>query len=193
MDKNNFIRIKYTDSFEKIQVRLRKFNFDCIFKRNEWKAVPRKIARILQKRPNFITEDDVIFHPELLKESNLKIGLKRFGAYGDLIQLIPVVKYLKRTTNNKFYLLTNNQYIKDFKSFNVFDDVFQQNINRKLFDKVIYLDGVLEKDHSLTNHQRAMHRIKIFEEFFYIHIDKYDFSVNISDKDKKFIKEVLKR
>jgi hypothetical protein len=38
------------------------------------------------------------------------------------------------------------------------------------------LDGVLENDHSLKNEQRNMHRVKIYERFFNISIDKYDFA-----------------
>jgi hypothetical protein len=189
----DLIKIKYTNSYERLQVILHKYNFDKIFIRNKWESIPRKIAKELLKRRNFISEEDTIFNPGILKQENLKIALDRFGAYGDLLQLIPVVKYLKRKTTHKIYLLTNSQYINDFKSFKIFDDVYLNNINRKIFDKVIYLNGVLESDHSLTNHQRAMHRIKIFEEFFYIHIDKYDFEVFISKVDKNFIKKVLNR
>lgn len=187
----DYVKIKYTDCYEKLLVVIDKFNFTKEFIRNEWAWVPKRVAVKLLKNNYFITEQDILFNPEIFKQANLKIGLKRFGAYGDLLQLIPVVKYLKRTTNNKYYLLTNNCYIHDFKSFNVFEDVLKFNTPRGKFDKIIYLDGVLEKDHSNTNHERFLHRIHILEEFLQINVDYYDFSVSISSVDRNYTKEVL--
>ncbi len=187
----DFVKIKYTDCYEKLLVIIDRYNFTKEFIRNEWTWVPKHVAVKLLKNNYFITEQDIIFNPDIFKKAGLKIGLKRFGAYGDLLQLVPIVKYLKRTTNNKYYLLTNDCYIEDFKKYNIFDDVFKSNKARNWFDKVIFLDGVLEKDHSNSNHERYLHRIHIVEEFFNINLDYYDFSVNINSSDKKYVSEML--
>ena len=188
-------RIKYTDSYENIRINLDKLNISISFERNVFKEVSQEVADILLKNPIFLSEHDLIFNPELLKYANLKLGIKRFGACGDIIQLIPIIKYLKKTTNNKYYLLTNPKYVNDFKSYGLFEDVFESNYSRNFFDKMIYLDGVLEQDHSNSNVERTIHRVKLYEKFFNIQLDEYDFSVNGIDTNKynEAINAILQR
>jgi len=186
------IKVKYTDSYEKIRKNIPLHDFTHEFKRDVWFAVPVNIAIILLKDQRFIAEDDIIFSPAIFNAAGLNIGLKRFGAFGDLIQLIPIVKHLKKISTNKYTLITNKQYVNDMKEFGVFDNVLPTGTIYAVFDKVIYLDGVAEKDHSLTNHQHLMHRVNIFEEFLNIHLTDYDFSVNINEHHKKVVDEVLK-
>jgi hypothetical protein len=184
--------VKYTDHMEEIQIKILQKNYISHFKRNVWKEVPDEIGKMLLKDPCFMSTEDVVFDKETFNNSNMKIGLKRFGAFGDLLMLLPVVRYLKRTTQNKYFLITNPQYVKIMKKTQVFDGVIENSqLRKEKFNKVYYLDGVLEKDHSLTNHQRMMHRIKIYEEFFQITLDKYDFEFTISDKDKEHVESVL--
>lgn len=49
-------------------------------------------------------------------------------------------------------------------------------MDKNKYDRVFYLDGVLECDHSLTADARMKHRVHLYEEFFGIKVDKYDFS-----------------
>lgn len=186
-----FIKIKYTDGYDKIRKNIPSHDFTCEFKRNEWADVPLNIALILLKDTRFICEDDLIFSPAIFNAAGLKIGIKRFGAFGDLIQLIPIIKHLRKISNNRYTLITNKQYVDDMKDFAVFHDVVVSGSDMTRFDKVIYLDGVAEQDHSLTNHQRHMHRVKIFEEFLNISVSVYDFNVKINEAHKKVVDEVL--
>jgi len=189
MDKQ--IKVKYTDSYKHIQIKMHKHNFYRIFERNKWSSVPERVVEDLLKIRSFVTESDLIFNPAEFKKADLKVGIKRFGAYGDLLQLLPVIRYLKQNTNNHYYLITNPQYIQDFKEYGIFVNVVSTSIDKKLFDKIVYLDGVPESDHSITNHERLMHRIKIFEDFFKISIPVYDFNVNILNEHKEIVDEVL--
>ncbi len=186
-----YIKIKYTDGFEKIRKIIPLHDFTCEFKRNEWTEVPLNIALILLKDTRFICEKDMMFSPAIFNAAGLNIGIKRFGAFGDLIQLIPIIKHLRKISNNKYTLITNKQYVDDMKDFDVFHNVVASGHDLSKFDKVIYLDGVPEQDHSLTNHQRLMHRVKIFEEFLNISVSDYDFNVKINEAHKKVVDELL--
>jgi len=155
-----------------------KYNFRKMLKRNIWCDVPNEVGKILMKNHHFLSKDDILFDKTNFNTLNKTIGLLRNSALGDIIQLIPIVHYLKRTTNNKYVLITQKHLIESVKPLNVFDDV----IARKTGDvyKIINLDGVLERDHSLTDIHREMHRIKLYEEYLEIELDKYDFTVYIS-------------
>ncbi len=186
-----FIKIKYTDGYERIRKIIPQHDFTYEFKRDEWVDVPLNIALILLKDHHFISEEDMLFSPTIFNAAGLNIGIKRFGAFGDLIQLIPIIKHLRKISNNKYTLITNKSYVNDMKDFGIFHDVIVSGSDLSKFDKVIYLDGVAEKDHSLTNHQRFMHRVKIFEEFLNICVSEYDFDVKINESERKIVYEVL--
>lgn len=186
------IKIKYTDGYERIRKIIPQHDFTYEFKRDEWVDVPLNIALILLKDHHFISEEDMLFSPAIFNAAGLNIGIKRFGAFGDLIQLIPIIKHLRKISNNKYTLITNKSYVNDMKEFDVFHDVIVSGSDLSKFDKVIYLDGVAEKDHSLTNHQRFMHRVKIFEEFLNISLTEYDFSVKTNIPDRIVVNKVLK-
>ena len=186
-----YIRIKYTDGFEKIRKNIPLHDYTQQFIRDEWTEVPLNIALILLKDQKFISEEDVMFSPAIFNAAGLNIAIKRFGAFGDLIQLIPIIKHLRSISNNTYTLITNKSYVDDMKEFNIFHNVLPTGTSTVNYDKVIYLDGVAEKDHSLTNHQHLMHRVKIFEEFLNIRVSNYDFSVRINEHHKKVVDEVL--
>lgn len=187
-----YIKIKYTDGFERMRKNIPLHDFTQEFVRNQWADVPLNIALIILKDPKFVCEHDIIFDPEIFNSVGLNVGIKRFGAFGDLIQLIPIIKHLKARSKNKYTLITNQQYVSDMKEFNVFDNVVSTGTNLALFHKVIYLDGVAESDHSLTNHQRYMHRVNIFEDFLNLKLQTYDFSVKQNEDHKKYVDEVLR-
>jgi len=190
MSKNP-IRIKYTDGYAKVRKNIPSHDYTKEFHRDVWEEVPLHIAMILLKDKHFISEKDVMFESKIFNSAGLNIGIKRFGAFGDLIQLIPIVKHLKSISNNKYTLITNQVYIDDMIDFGVFDDVIKTGSDIRRFDKIIYLDGVAEQDHSLTNHQRFLHRVKIFEEFSHSRVSNYDFNVKINPTNKKIVDEVL--
>lgn len=182
-----FMLIKYTDWYDTLTVRVPELNFSGYFQRNVWKNVPDIVAKELLKMSHFICEEDIKFDGTMPTTPG-HFGLNRFGALGDLIMLIPVVRYLRRTTQHRFTLITSPRYIQTFKPFPDFVDVISSSaMDKSKFDKVLYLDGVLENDHSLTSGERLKHRIHIFEEFFKIKIDKYDFSFPISPDAEKYI------
>jgi len=93
------------------------------------------------------------------------ISLIRAYAMGDILQLIPVARYLKRVYNyTNTYIVTNNEF-KVFGS--IFKDI--KFISECLlwgesfdFGLKVNLDGCLEKDHSLSNKENALHRIEIY-------------------------------
>ena len=142
--------------------------------RNQWYDIKdENFAKILLKSKNFISEENLKFDGNI--SPNGVILLKRGYALGDLIQLVPVIKYMKRKLKYKFSLWTSCQFAEIMKWFNIFEEVHTEK-PRKMYDKFFILDGVLESDHSLSNNERQIHRIKIFEKFFGIEIDEYDFT-----------------
>ena len=187
------MKIKYTSGYDMIEKRILEYRACLIFKRNEWKEVPDKIAEILLKEETFISEQDFVFDKKYLKTSNLNIGINRFGALGDLIMLLPVIRYLKRITNNKFHLITQHNFVPIFqKEISTFTTTIPYNKYKRMdYDKVVYLDGVLENDHSLTNNDRLEHRVKLYEKFFGIDIDFYDFHLTLDDSDIRFGRNLI--
>lgn len=177
------MRIKYTGYADNICLYMDYSKKYLYFKRNEWKETLEKDANILLKDPHFISESDYVVDMTKLK-TPIRLGLYRFGAMGDLIQLIPIVKYLKKQYGHTIILITQACYINFFKNFpDIFDEIYSNEVfHRDKCDKMIYLDGVLEMDHSISNEESKIHRVKIFEQFFNIHLDSYDFSVTLNDE-----------
>jgi hypothetical protein len=123
----------------------------------------------------------------------MNICISRFGALGDLIQLVPIMKYFKDNSKSVFTLATSKQYVPIFKEqSHLFDNVIEtSNLRKNEFDKVIMLDGVLENDHSLCSDERLIHRTKLYEKFFGVTIGKYDFSLKIENKGIQMAMELL--
>lgn len=166
--------IKYSDGGkEQVLVLTNRKRFH--FVRNVWKDIPDEYCDEILKNPEFISNDDEFFDRKSFYNANKIVALKRFSALGDIIQLIPIVHHLNSISNNKYILYTQLQYVELFKSFNVFYDVINELDDR--IDKVIHLDGVLESDHILGNEDCYLHRIKIYEKYFGINIEKHCFKV----------------
>ena len=145
------------------------------FIRNRWYDIKDDdFGKYLLQSHYFLSEEQICFNFNV--NENDKILLKRGYALGDLIQLIPVVKYLKKKYNCKFSLWCSPRFYDIMVWFNVFDYVYTKRPKIYDFDQFYILDGLLESDHSIINKERKMHRIKIFEHFFGIDISEHDFS-----------------
>lgn len=136
--------------------------------RNQWYDIDDSIAEVLLKNPYFLSQDQVNFN----KIKNTEILIQRNYALGDLIQLIPVVRHLKKSHNLKISLVTSQRYVDFMGEFNVFEHIYS-TIPKNKFEHFFILDGILEDDHSLINDERLMHRVKIYERFFGISLDTY--------------------
>lgn len=169
-----YMKIKYTGLQETIFVNM---IVECVeykrhFVRNEWTNIhDDKIAKALLKSKFFISEDNLKFDN---CDKQQPILLQRNYALGDLIMLVPVVKYMKRALGMRFSLITSPCFVDIMRWFGIFDEVYS-SMPKRGYKNYLILDGVLESDHSLTNHTRQMHRIKIYEEFFKVTVDYYDF------------------
>lgn len=203
------MKIKYTGLYDKIQICLIQYCYFKQFVRNNWTEVPDKIAEILLKEEYFLSEDDLKFikpsetipqetkiiaqTPIELKDTRFKLGIIRFGALGDLIMLLPVARYLKRLYNFNITLITQERFVGPMKRvIDAFDNVINIGLYKKSnYDKTVCLDGVLEQDHSLTNHERLIHRTKLYERFFGINVDNYDFSIPITQDEISYAENIL--
>lgn len=199
------MKIKFTGLYEKINIVLIENNFYWTFKRNTWYDVPDSIANILTKMDNFLTEEDLKFDKSLIKRKEVeakkepankkkfRLCINRFGALGDLIMLLPVVRQLKKMLDCEVTLATQACYAKWFvRETDAFDKVITTNLyNKRDYDKTIFLDGVLEQDHSLSNEDRLMHRTILYEKFFGIEVENYDFSLHILPEEDKYVEELL--
>jgi hypothetical protein len=175
------MKIKYTGLQEKIfiDIRVKGKDYKRHFERNIWTDVgDLDVAKSLLKSPFFLCEENFKFKIEDNEDS--VILLKRCYALGDLIQLVPVIKYMKRKLGYKFALWTSIRYAEVMKWFNIFEDVYA-DLPRKKYKNFFILDGVLESDHSLSNGERELHRIKIFERFFNVEVDYYDFTPELKN------------
>jgi hypothetical protein len=94
-----------------------------------------------------------------------RVGFIRDFAMGDLIQLIPVVRYFKKYYNVKeVVIFTSDEYRILLKA--LFPDLkfmtsMSVNQNHKC-DILFNMNGLLEKDHSCTNDERNNHRVDVF-------------------------------
>lgn len=184
--------IKYTGYADNIAVYLDKQKFYMYFSRNKWKSVSDDIAINLLKDNHFISKEDYLCNLKILK-TPLKLGIYRFGAMGDLIQLIPIMKWIKEKYKHKIILITQSQYVDFFRKVpEAFDEVYSNEVfHRNKYDKLVFLDGVMEMDHCSTNDESKMHRIKIIEQFFGISLDKYDFSFTIDKETVNYVEGLL--
>lgn len=96
--------------------------------------------------------------------------LRRY-ALGDILQLVPVMRVMKEAY--KFAtvrILTLEPYYRFIKF--LFPDIIFANAemlvqgNFDHFGLIVNLDGILERDHSLTNEENQKHRVDIFLNFF---------------------------
>lgn len=188
------MKIKYTDLYQKINVALPEFKFFNSFKRNVFQEVPDHIAKKLLENNFFISETDTIFTHEIFKKEKVKIGFFRYGAMGDLIQLLPIARYFKKTYPNlELHLICDLRFCDIFKrEKDAYDKVLSKlEFHKNEYDKIIYLDGVLENDHSLVNNDRNYHRVKLYELFFNISLQEYDFHITFNEKEMNNVMKVI--
>lgn len=108
------------------------------------------------------------YDPENLRNTGqMKIAFVRKFALGDLLQLIPVIRIVKKRLHlNDVTILTTTDLGKvlswlyrDLK----FGDC-DSHTSYERFDLTYSLEGYLEQDHSLGNPQNGKHRVNIFLE-----------------------------
>lgn len=188
------MKVRYTDLCERQRFTIPAENFDMNFERGKWYEVPDKIGVLLMRNPHFMSENDLIFNKKLLAKPGIVLAFKRFGALGDIVQLMPTARKLKQLYKKmKIILVTEKMYVDAFKGQpDVFDQVVDVTEFQKInFDKMVFLDGIAERDHSLTNEERLIHRARIFAAFFQLEIENYDFSFKVSEKDRKYVEDFL--
>lgn len=170
-------KVMYTGSYKRVFVNIdaKPFPFLKHLDRNVWYSLDKQIADYLLRSPNYISEDNLTINKAIKVDDVILI--KRSYALGDLIQLIPVIKFMKKRYQYKFILWTSPQFVDIMKWFKIFEDVICAKPKER-YEHFLILNGVLESDHSLTNWQSRVHRIKIYEKFFKIEIDEYDFKPN---------------
>jgi ADP-heptose:LPS heptosyltransferase len=94
-----------------------------------------------------------------------RVGFIRDFAMGDLIMLIPVVRQFKQHYNVKEVVIyTSEEYRILLRS--LFSDIsFLNNMSTSSnhqCDILFNLNGLVEKDHSITNTERFQHRVHLF-------------------------------
>ena len=184
--------IKYTGMSDEILVYIDDIKTFIPFKRNQWFEVSDIIANSLLKKDKWIDKEDFIVNLSEFKNP-ITIGFFRFGALGDLIQLVPIARYIKRQYNHRIILITQHIHVEFMKNFkDVFIEVLPNTgFHKSKVDKLVNLDGVLECDHSLINEEREFHRVFLYERFFNIKCDFYDFSMKIDRNTKSEMKRLL--
>ena len=187
------MNIKYTGLYEEISIQLFQFKFYGIFKRNTWKDIPENVAEyILKNNDYFFSEKEALFSQKDFLQSGRNICLVRFGALGDILMLIPIMHYFKRISTNKYTLATEQRNVEVFKNQDIFHNVIPNTeIKHSEYDRVIFLDGVLEADHDPNDEDHLIHRTKLYEKFFGVKLDEYDFSMKISDEDYQYARKLL--
>lgn len=185
------MRIKYTGLSQSIIVKESALGIDYFFQRNIWKDIPVEHAEYLLKSWYFLTEEN--FNFSNIPDNTRRIALCRFGALGDLIQLIPIVRELQMTyPGNLWYLICNQEYVDFMKQTQVFEDVMEAAYYEKgNFDRRYCLDGILEEDHNPAAPEKEMHRIKIYQKFFNLSGTEYNFDIHIPEEDKIYIEGIL--
>jgi len=179
------IKIRYISDEQSNEIMLRTRKNTIVLRKYEWKEVePEVYADLAMEYKTLLQrEEDMIWDREIFKECKKKIAFRRTFALGDLIMLIPCINHLKSSTRNHYTLLTKACFIELFKSFGNFDDVQDIHKYRKEdFDQVLYLDGILERDHDLKNPDHLIHRTKLYEHYLGIKIDKYDWHIQPQNK-----------
>lgn len=187
------MKIKYSGLYETINIKLSGINFDGLFRRNVWREVSIEIADRILKNNFFISEKDYIdILPSFERFTNF--AFFRYGALGDLIQLLPIARYFKkRYSNIKITLVSTESYSSPLRRLrDAFDEVIPiSSFNKNNFDRTFYLDGVLENDHDPENADSQKHRVKIYEEFFGISLQEYDFSIEYTEAESKKVEQLL--
>ena len=128
----------------------------------------------------------VPFDQEMFRNQE-HVGLHRNYALGDLIQLIPVIRYFKKYYNVKnVTVYTTDDYSKALKE--IYKDIrFEPAclLDSGYCKGIIFnLNGILEQDHSLVNSENHKHRVEIYLNTLgisNINKEEFDWSSSVSD------------
>ncbi len=118
--------------------------------------------------------DSLAFAPfctDVLKGTNT-VTIHRDYALGDLIQLVPVARLIKKEFNIKTVnIITSTRFNQDLSY--CYSDIHfwpKEYLNGSTtglqFGFIISTNGILEKDHSLENNENHQHRVAIYLELF---------------------------
>lgn len=126
---------------------------------------------------------------ELINEPN--ITLQRMYALGDLIMLVPVVRYLQKLKNNTIYIATTDRIYRQING--MFPDIRFITIDAYEpfhHGPCIVLDSILEHDHSLENDEHNYHRSEIFARHLELYENfKLEWSGVMTNKPTYFTKD----
>lgn len=185
--------IRYTDLYDTLEIRLPQFNYFRTFERCRWYDVEDRIGQELLKSDYFVRKEDLDFEKTLLKTGLERIALSRWGALGDLILLAPLAKAFKKKFNVSLTLVTQKCYIEFMSYFiDIFDAVIPPGaLDKNYFKKVLYLDGVLECDHSLTNPEREIHRCQLYADTLQVDCKDLDWSIKIPEAIQEETRKLL--
>ena len=120
-----------------------------------------------------------------------EVTLIREYALGDLIQLIPIARQLKKINNKHLNIATTQRFVGCLR--NMFEDlnfITTEKLNCAKLGIKIHLNGILERDHSLNNPDRNLHRVDIYSKFFGLKVEELDWSLKMQNTpEKMFFKE----
>lgn len=125
-----------------------------------------------------------IFDLDLIKNTDI-VTLHREYALGDLLQLVAAARLIKKKyTIGKIFVITNERFVSDlnycFKDISFITNELLIH-NQSNLGYIFTLDGILERDHSNTNGENALHRVEILLNYFGITEftkDELDWSLN---------------
>lgn len=145
---------------------------------------PKMIVDLSSYKDYQLSDFDV-FDLSLIQNTDT-ITLHREYALGDLLQLIAAARLIKKRYNiKKIVVITNERFVSDlnycFKDIIFITSEFLIQSQPNL-GYIFTLDGILEKDHSGTNHENGLHRIEILLNYFGINEftkDDLDWSLNL--------------
>ena len=134
---------------------------------------------------DYLSQDFDEFNLELIRNTK-RITIHREYALGDLLQVIAAGRLIKKRYNiGELWIITNERFVEDlnycFKDIKFMSNEVLINYSYE-FGFTFTIDGILERDHSLQNHENSKHRIEILLNYFGINEftkDELDWSLNL--------------
>lgn len=108
------------------------------------------------------------FNPKELLNSK-KFSVIRTYALGDILQLIPIFRYIKEKYKvGEMYFITTDSYRRELEK--IFTDINwvseKKSYIQEYYGLVAMMDSILERDHDPGNPESKMHRIRIYLRYF---------------------------
>jgi len=140
-----------------------------------------KSGEVVSLLPRFLTDvEDLLSTPHLEKVSSVldflrphrRLVIEKGYALGDLLLLVPVIRRLKEELDSPHvtlitqYRFTESAVVRAFCA-STFDAIIpqEQKLHFDSYDVGVYLDGVLERDHSVEGYS-CRHRVQILMDWF---------------------------